>query len=262
MFIKQLGQEIPEVSHKRIEKPVQGVYFNHIHNHCEILLFLCGDAHYNIDGQILTPRPYDLLLIPSATYHYLIPTASTPYENYVIGIDPSMLDHRHYETLFTPPLMLHIGEERELIELFERLDRYEGLFSEEDFAKAAAALIRELVLYCSYRKEDLQYTAGGGSGHVGEVIRYIGEHLEEPLDADQIAARLHLSKSYLQNLFSQSMHIGLKAYIMQKKIYAAHADLRRGLSPGEVCEKYCFGDYSVFYRLYRKHFSSAPTQKL
>ena len=258
MFFQEIGQLIPEVSHKRIEHPIEGVYFNHIHNHCEILLFLCGEAKYNIDGQILTPRPYDVLFIPAATYHYLIPTASVPYENYVIGIDPTLMEPVHYDKLFTPPLMLHLGEEPELMELFSRLDRYERLFSKQDFSEAALAVIRELVLCCSYRKDELQYAAGSGHGHVEEIIRYISEHLEEPLDADRIAAELLLSKSYIQNMFSQSMHIGLKAYILQKKIYAAHADLRRGMSPGTVCEKYCFGDYSGFYRLYKKTFSVAP----
>ena len=70
-----------------------------------------------------------------------------------------------------------------------------------------------------------------------------------------------LSRSYVQNVFSQHMHIGLKTYIMQKKIYAAHADLGRGLGPSEVCEKYAFGDYSVFYRLYKKTFHTSPGSK-
>ena len=88
MFQRQIGSSVLEVSHKLMESPNQSVYFNHIHNHCEILLFIRGQADYNIDGQIFSPSPYDLLFIPAATYHYLIPTASVPYENYVIGIDP------------------------------------------------------------------------------------------------------------------------------------------------------------------------------
>ena len=57
------------------------------------------------------------------------------------------------------------------------------------------------------------------------------------------------------------MRIGLKKYIMQKKIYAAHADITHGMTPGEACEKYSFGEYSTFYRLYKKHFDSSPREK-
>ena len=122
MFHISINEMIPEVSHKRIEHPTQSVYFNHIHNHCELLLFISGQADYNIDGQIYSPSPYDLLFIPAATYHYLIPTSSIPYENYVIGIDPSYIDPDHYGKLFHAPLMISIKEDEQLLNYFKQLD--------------------------------------------------------------------------------------------------------------------------------------------
>lgn len=261
MFQKEIEKNIVEVSHKRIEQPRKSVYFNHIHNHCELLLFLSGEADYNIDGQIYKPKPYDLLFIPAATYHYLIPTSSHPYENYVVGIDPSEIDPAHYETLFSPPLMINIKDDAEFKGFFTRLDLYEKTFSEEDFSACAKALILELITYCAYRKHDMGFVHSESLSHVEKMVSFISEHLEERLDAECIARHFLLSESYVQNLFSQNMHIGLKKYIKQKKIYAAHADLQRGLSPNEVCEKYNFGDYSLFYRTYKKTFGRSPREK-
>ena len=258
MFQKNIGTAIVEVSHTQIEMPRQSVYFNHIHNHCELLLFVSGEANYNIDGQIYKPQPYDLLFIPAATYHYLIPVTSRPYENYVVGVDPSELPAEHYQTLFSPPLMVNIKDDAELMGFFTRLDFYRDNYSEADFDRAAKSLISELLTYCAYQKEKLQSVHSGSKERIDEIIGYIAEHLEEKLDAEQIARHFYLSPSYVQNLFSQYMHIGLKKYIMQKKIYAARADILRGLSPNEVCEKYRFGDYTVFYRIYRKTFGSSP----
>ena len=258
MFQASIGNSILEVSHKRIEKPTQSVYFNHIHNHCELLLFISGQADYNIDGQIFSPSPYDLLFIPSATYHYLIPTASHPYENYVIGIDPSFLSPEHYDILFTEPLMISIKEAPQLLGFFERLDHYQHRYTQEDFYSCAICVIRELLTYCAYHKRELTSVCSGTLPYIDGIIQYINTHLEQPLNAQSIADHFLLSKSYIQNMFSQSMHIGLKKYIMQKKIYAAHADLCRGLSPIEVCEKYAFSDYSVFYRLYKRTFEISP----
>lgn len=261
MFQKEIGNSILEVSHKQIARPSKNVYFNHIHNHCEILLFISGQADYNIDGQIFKPSPYDLLFIPAATYHYLIPTASIPYENYVIGVDPEIIDPAHYSKLFSPPLMISIKDDPELRNFFSRLDYYDKAYCENDFATCTKSLIQELITYCSYRKDALNSVHSGSITHIDEIIAYITENLEQPLDADMISRRFLLSKSYVQNLFSQSMHIGLKKYIMQKKIYAAHNDLSKGLSPVEVCVKYAFGDYSVFYRLYRKTFNTSPREQ-
>ena len=258
MFQRQIGSSVLEVSHKLMESPNQSVYFNHIHNHCEILLFIRGQADYNIDGQIFSPSPYDLLFIPAATYHYLIPTASVPYENYVIGIDPQIIDKKHYAQLFSPPLMISIKEDDELISFFKRLDLYDHIYSNDDFSKCTYALINELITYCSYRKNDLRSVHSGTITHIDKISKYINDNIEKPIDADMISRHFMMSKSYIQNLFSQNMHIGIKKYIMQKKIYQAHIELTKGMSPIDVCEKYSFGDYSVFYRLYRKTFSKSP----
>lgn len=258
MFQRQIGSAILEVSHKRIERPEQSIYCNHIHNHCEMLLFISGQADYNIDGQIFRPEPYDLLFIPAATYHYLIPTAPVPYENYVIGMLPEVLGSLLYESLFSQPRMLRIQEDTQLRGFFERLDFYNAAYAREDFDRCAACLIQELATYCSYRRDDLNSDRGGSLTHIDGIIQYITENIQQPLDADRIARHVMLSKSYVQNLFSQTMHIGLKQYILQKKIYAAHGDLQRGMRPGAVCEKYRFGDYSGFYRLYKATFGCAP----
>lgn len=258
MFQRTIGESILEVSHKMIERPNKSVYFNHIHNHCELLLFVRGRADYNIDGQIFTPSPFDLIFVPSATYHYLIPTESVPYENYVIGISPDFISREHYEKLFNAPLMISVKEDSELISYFKRLDFYNEGYLDKDFESAALSLINELVTYCSYRKDDLNFRHSGSLAHIDEIIKYISDNIEGDIDAQKIAHHLMFSKSYVQNLFSQNMHIGLKKYIMQKKIYAAHNDMAGGLNPYSACEKYGFGDYSVFYRLYKKTFGVSP----
>jgi len=45
------------------------------------------------------------------------------------------------------------------------------------------------------------------------------------------------------------MQIGLKQYIIQKKILAAHNDLLCGLSATRIAEQYHFHDYSTYFRL-------------
>ena len=106
--------------------------------------------------------------------------------------------------------------------------------------------------------EQFQHRSGCYVGIRDGIIAYISDNLDKPLNAETIAAHFSLSKSYVQNIFTQKMHIGLKKYIMQKKIYAAHADMIAGMTPNEVCEKYKFGDYSLFYRTYKKTFGNSP----
>ncbi len=262
LFATKIGDQILEISHKLIQQPMKSVYFNHIHEHCEILLFIQGEANYNIDGQIYTPAPYDLLFIPAGAYHYLNPTETKTYENYVIGFRLSIVDPIHYDHLFSQPLMVSIKNHPDLCSFFSRLDYYYDTFTEKDFSDCALALVRELIIYLSYCKQELNYVRSSSVAQVDEVIRYISDNIEQPLNADTISHHFHMSKSYIQNLFSQNMHIGLKKYIIQKKLYAADADIKQGLSPYLACEKYCFGDYSSFYRQYKTHFKKSPGRKM
>jgi len=258
MFFRKGGDSLPELSHKRIDKPDRSIYYNHIHNHCEILLFKSVKGEYNIDGQILTPSPDYMLFVPAATYHYVIPSPDTPYENYVIGIEPSVLKPAHYQKLFSQPLMINVKDDGVIQEFFRRLDMYARDYSEEDFCACSASMVHELVTYLSYHKDELTSIRSRSIGLVDRMIGYINENIESNINADSVARHFMLSKSYVQNLFSQHMHIGLKKYINQKKIYAAHSDLMGGLSPYQVCDKYGFGDYSAFFRVFRQTFGTSP----
>ncbi|MBQ7315231.1 MAG: helix-turn-helix domain-containing protein [Clostridia bacterium] len=258
MFFITVGSDIPEISHKCMPSPDKSVYFNHIHHHCEILLFISGHADYSIDGELFRPSPYDLLFIPSGTYHYLIPTSHDPYENYVIGIDPDRLSQVAYGKLFSPPYMLSIRDAQDIREFFVRLDTYHARYDAEDFLRMATLVIEELITHLCYRKEELRSVRSRNNAYIDRIVRYIAEHLEQELDARRIAQAFHLSCSYVQNLFSEHMHIGLKSYIRQKKLFAARGELLRGVSAREVCERYAFGDYSSFYRLYKKTYGVSP----
>ena len=57
MFQKSVLPLLHEISHKSIERPETRLYYKHTHSYHELLLFLHGDADYNIGGKIFTPEP-------------------------------------------------------------------------------------------------------------------------------------------------------------------------------------------------------------
>ncbi|MBQ8309923.1 MAG: helix-turn-helix transcriptional regulator [Clostridia bacterium] len=260
MFEEKSGYPIYEISHKYVETPDASSYSRHMHNCCELLLFVRGDANYNIDGILYQPNPYDLLIIPRATYHYFIPVSPLPYENYVLDFDSFIMAPQHAEKLFARPVIINIKDDKEFCRYFKRLDFYHETYSREDFTVCADALLRELLVFCSYRMDQSVILEPERPPLVDTVLRLISDNLECRLDADFLAEELRLSKSYIQNMFSHSMHIGLKQYIMQKKVFAAHSDMMNGMSASAASAKYAFTDYSVFFRLYKKYLGYPPRQ--
>jgi len=242
--------------------PLDNLHFydRHFHETCELLLLITGDVHYNIDGNTYALKPYDILLIPPSTYHFLIPISNEDYESYVINIKMPFVGSEIMSKLFSPPYVINISGDSMLRRMFSRLDYYFENFSEEDFKKATEHLISEILICLCYRpKEKLDpNVATGGDQLISKMTAFISSNLDIELNADVVAKHLNFSRSYVQNRFSMVMGIGLKQYINQKKIYAAHADIQNGLSPNEAARKYCFEDYSSFYRQYKKILGVSP----
>ena len=260
MFEVKADAPIFEISHKYVECPSQTQYAQHTHACCELLLFVRGDANFNIDGILHHPKPYDLLIIPQATYHYFIPRSPLPYENYVLDFSPDIIPAEHRQKLFARPTILNIGEDADFCRFFHLLDFYQKTYSPADFALCARALLRELLVFCSYRLDNSVPVESVRNPLVETMLKLIAENLEKPLDADFLAREMMLSKSYVQNVFSQEMHIGLKKYITQKKLFAAQTDLAGGMSAADVCAKYEFSDYSSFFRHYKQMMGVSPRE--
>ena len=249
-----------EISHKYVETPNADQYFQHTHAFCELLLFVQGDANFNIDGILHHPKPYDLLIIPQATYHCLIPRSPHPYENYVLDFSPDTIPAEHRQKLFAKPTILNIGEDTDFCRFFQMLDIYHQTYTAADFSLVCRSLLREILIFCSYRLDSSTPVESTRNPLVETMLKLIAENLEKPLDADFLAREMMLSKSYVQNVFSQEMHIGLKKYITQKKLFAAQADLAGGMSAADVCAKYEFSDYSSFFRHYKKMMGVSPRE--
>ena len=260
MFEVKAKAPVFEISHKYAPSPNASQYAQHTHTCCELLLFVRGDADFNIDGILHRPKPYDLLIIPSATYHYFIPRSPLPYENYVLDFSPDLIPAEHRQKLFAKPTILNIGEDAEFCRFFHMLDLYHKTYSPADFLLVCRSLLRELLIFCSYRMDDSVPVESARNPLVETMLKLIADNLEKPLDADFLAREMMLSKSYVQNVFSQSMHIGLKKYIIQKKLFAAQADLASGMSAADVCAKYEFSDYSSFFRHYKQMMGVSPRE--
>lgn len=236
------------------------LYSRHFHDEYEMLLILKGDAHYNVDGHRYALRPYDLVLIPPSTYHFLIPVSNADYESYVLNARFDPAHKERLERLFCHPYVINVADDAILRKKFELLDIYREKFSARDFKEAADHLLYEIVIWLSYKTRDDggEMRTADGNTLIASITRYISEHLEEDVCADVIAKSLNFSRSYIQNAFSETMGIGLKQYINQKKIYAAHSDIEEGMTARAAAEKYAYREYSSFFRQYKKVFGASP----
>ena len=261
MFQKSVLPLLHEISHKSIERPETRLYYKHTHSYHELLLFLHGDADYNIGGKIFTPEPYDLLLIPQTTYHYLMPNSQKRYENYVIGFEPSLLGSEKSAFLFSKPGAVNLRSDGRILSYFTALDEQYARYLPADFDRAVEWTVRSLLLWLGYAEFDTDTPPFSGNGIVDAAIAYIDTHLEADLSAAALSEALNFSPSYLRSTFASWMHISLGRYVIEKKIYAAANALKtQQLSPHEAADKYGFANYTTFYRQFRTVFGTSPNR--
>ena len=92
-----------------------------------------------------------------------------------------------------------------------------------------------------------------------KIILYIDRHLGEKILLDDLAAYTARSKSSVCHLFEEKMGISPRQYILQKRLALANKLIRDGTPPTLAAIQVGYENYSAFYRVYRKHFQTNPS---
>lgn len=261
MFLYDKNDDLLRISHLSNDHPQQEKFERHLHENYEILLLISGNVDYNIDGQSYSLLPYDIIFIPSLTYHFVTPKSNDLYENYVINFSHNFIEEARLNKLFTPPYIKNISHASKLRRMFTNFDFYHETYSDSDFEEASHHLLNEILIlscYSPFDQEDLHLSSE--QSIIPTITSYISQNLESELNVDIIAQELRFSKSYIKNSFSTVMGIGIQHYINQKKIRAAHIDILNGMEVSRAAEKYGYDDYSSFYRLYLKIIGMSPSK--
>jgi AraC-like DNA-binding protein len=93
------------------------------------------------------------------------------------------------------------------------------------------------------------------------VIEYINEHLTEELSTSKIADALFMDKSYLCREFKKNTGATISQYITKKRICKAVGLMAEGESCTDACYRSGFGNYSSFYKYYRRYTDSVPGER-
>ena len=230
----------------------------HMHPWHELLMIVRGNVSYCIDGFRFKVKPYDLMFIPANTYHFLIAEDDSVYENFVISVDENFIAKEKLDKLFTPPYKINIRKDVALMGLFENYKSFNKLFDSDDAEFMTKNTIEQILIYSLYKPKEGELSE---KDTIALISQYIAENIEKPLDSKKIAENFNFTSSYIQNLFSKEMGIGLKHYINKKKIFEAHREIQNGMLPSEAADKYGYQNYSSFYRQYIKTFGTSPKKK-
>jgi AraC-like DNA-binding protein len=249
---------------------------SHSHGYYELYFFEAGAVTMEIDGRGYPLKTGDVILIPPGVSHRaLLTDPEKPYRRFVFWQSRPFLEalearspdcgyllrraesRGRYVYRFDPVAFNAIRTR-----LFTLLDEIHA----DRFGKATAIdlIITDLLLFLGrtvYEQEQRRNRKEQLSRYEA-ITQYVDQHLDEPLSLDALARQFYLSKYYLVHLFRENAGLSVHQYILKRRLAACCDAMQGGAAVGEAYRQWGFGDYSAFYRAFRKEYSMSPSAYL
>lgn len=247
---------------------------DHIHNYYEFYFFLEGDVSMIIEDVPHPVKTGDIILIPpNVRHHVLIHSHKVPYRRFVFWISKDFCN----ELLQLSPdyvfLMQHAFVKKEYIfhndviafnriqsKVFSLIEEMHG----DRFGRDAriTLCVQDLILHLNrivHEKNNTKTASDEESLYQG-LLNFIDEHLDENLTLDRLAVEFYVSKFHISHVFKNNMGISLHQYITKKRLYACKDAICSTMSISEAYLMFGFGDYSSFFRAFKKEFGLSPKE--
>lgn len=248
----------------------------HYHDFYKLVIFICGDVTYCIEGKSYELAPYDMVLVNAGEVHRPIVHSLRPYERIIIYISPQFLQsyrqadydlglcfdkvRKEQSNVLRMPSMKNSKLYqvcRELEASFEDTDYASGLYQNILFLEFMIQLNRAAV------HDALDFTeTAGANDKILNILSYINEHLTEDVSIDLLAEHFFISKYYLMHSFKEETGYTIGNYLSAKRLRYAKELISGGMPVTQACFECGFKNYSTFSRAYKKNFKVPPTQHI
>jgi AraC-like DNA-binding protein/mannose-6-phosphate isomerase-like protein (cupin superfamily) len=245
----------------------------HYHDFNKIIIFISGNVTYLIEGKTYKLKPWDILLVNNNEIHKPIIDQCETYERIIIWVNSAfLLQHSDNQCNLLTCFELAAEKKLNLLRLSpDLLLGVKNILSQlEDtcISQEFGSKVLKNSLFLQYivqlnrmflgieidtEHPDIEYDET-----IGRILEYINANLNEDLSMDSLASIFYLSKYYLMRKFKQQTGYTVHNYILQKRLIAANALIKRGKSITSTCIECGFGDYSNFVRSFKKAFGLSP----
>ena len=237
----------------------------HFHEDIELTLCVAGSGEFYLGPEVYPLQRGQLFLIDRSVLHRS--SASEDYRCIAFHIFPETLAQfstPHTDFLGVLPNCSHatvITEEQtcELESYYQRLSAY----CSDDFGDdmRQTLVVMEFLLTCFSHLLHVTPNVGISNpalNKVSPILKYIQEHLDEPLTIGDIAKTFYMSKYYLCHIFKEGTGFSVMDYVINCRILRARALLRQGVRVAESGERAGFRSNEHFIRTFKKLTGMTP----
>lgn len=244
----------------------------HSHNYYEFYFFLEGDVQMQIENEVYPFRYGDILLIPPGIPHRpIIHSQQVPYRRFVFWISQEYYNHllqfspayayvmqiaqTQKRYLFHNDRITFNAVQSKLLHLLEEM-------RSDHFGKEAKIplCVDDLVLHINrlVYAQNAPKKKSADSSLYQLLLTYIEEHLDEDLSLEKLADEFYVSKYHIAHVFKDNTGISIHQYITKKRLELCREAIQGKMNIKEAYQLFGFGDYSSFYRAFKKEYGISP----
>ena len=247
----------------RDENPKQAAFSLHAHEGFELVYIGEGRGSFFVEGREYPLAPHTAMIMRPGEVHRLLVDESSPYERVCVMFRQELLQEIDPEGLLLAPFLRRgLGERnRYRIPCSEELL---GLFGPSDTAgwePGSLELTAQLfLLRCLFeiRSQQGARKLAADPPPLEPVLTFINRHLGDELSLGAVAAQFYISPAQLNRQLKRSVGTTFWRYVLVKRLLLAKSLLLQGVPAGEASHRSGFGEYTAFYRAYKKQFGVSP----
>ena len=240
------------------------ILYNHCHENYELLFIIQGNSALILNDKKYLLTEGSACVIPPYRYHNIELSPDMAYKRLVIQFEPNEIPKQLFPRFNDRLAKLEGIVYEPLIQICKKCVQLVQQNNTQEYHKLARAYLTEMIYV-------LADCPGSTLTHeltmnplTLAIISYIDAHLYEHISINEIAQAVFSSPSNVCHVFKEDMNTSILQFAMQKKIAEAKRLLTEGMQPITVSEALGFGEYSGFYRTYKKLTGQTPfgTQKV
>lgn len=242
----------------------------HSHSFYELLYCCSNGSEYLLGTKRYRVQKGDVIYIPPGISHrpLFLEKLAEPYFRYVLWMSGEYAKNvcsifPDLDILPSEPFVLRtLGTEWEQLGAWFRAGIKESSGRGAGWQAAVCGNTLQLLV------QMLRARVGGGlpmpqaekKELLDELLMYIETHLAEKITLQDTARRFLVSESSINQLFNRKMKVSFYRFVTQRRLIFAKTLLLDHVPAEQVSTNVGFGDYSVFYRAFRREYGISPTQ--
>lgn len=237
----------------------------HSHTFYEVLYCSSGDLEYLLGTERYRLQKGDIVIIPPGVSHrpLFLEQLTEPYRRMVLWISCSFAERITGFLPELPPCRPHLllrtaGTQWEMLEQPFRTAVQETARKAPGWEAVVLAQTVQLLVGIFRAVAHLPPPQSEQRELLDEIMVYIEHHLAERISLEQMARQFHVSTSTVSQLFRKRMDVSFYHFVTQRRLIAAKNLIQSGVSLEQTAAAVGFGDYSNFYRSFRREYGITP----